>query len=366
MKIVYVLTRSDVIGGASVHLLDLAEGMLGLGHQVTILVGGSGVFFNYASDRGIDCVAVKHMVREVSPMKDVQCFFELASLIRQLRPDLIHAHSSKAGVLARLVAKRLSVPVIFTAHGWSFTDGVSKRSRTTYRCVERLMAAYSDKIITVSEFDRQLALVNKVGGAGSVVAIHNGVRLSAIRRIRKPLCLAPKLAMVARFDEQKDQLLLVSALARLKHLSWRCDLIGDGPLLAIVKQESYKKGISDRVRFTGARKDVPDLLAKADIFVLVSKWEGLPLTILEAMRAGLPVIASDVGGVAESVDHGKTGILVPRGNEDKLVDALSKLILSHELRDNYGRAGLNRFFDLFGFEAMLRKTIAVYDDVVRK
>lgn len=365
MKIVYVITRSDVIGGASVHLLDLALGAQRAGHHVNILVGGEGVFLSRAKKEGICCISLRHMVREINPFKDFLCFLELKKAISVIAPDIVHLHSSKAGILGRLVAKSLSIPVIFTAHGWAFTEGVSRNRRIFYRAIEQLMARFTDKIITVSEYDRQLALKLNVGVEKQICTINNG--MPDVNNLPEmPSTDVVRLIMVARFDAQKNHLALINTLACLKHLRWILEFVGDGPSVVEVRKAVQYHSLEERVIFSGSCNDIPTRLASADIFFLISNWEGLPLTILEAMRAGLPVVASNVGGVPESIEHNISGFLVARGDQKMLGEVAARLICSARLRKTMGRAGRKKFEDEFTFEKMLKKTLDVYIKVLNE
>lgn len=203
-------------------------------------------------------------------------------------------HLSKAGWLGGLAAKWLKIPVVFTAHGWAFTEGVPKRQQIVYRWAEKLAAPFAGKIITVSDYDRKLAIKYKITYPNKIITIHNGMPDIDTTLFAKPEVEPVHLIMVARFEEQKDHILLLETLEELKDLPWTLELVGDGPLMGIVREKAEKLGISDKIQFSGACDDVPCRLAKAQIFILTSKWEGFPRSILEAMRAGLPVIASDV------------------------------------------------------------------------
>lgn len=360
MRIVYVITRSDTMGGASVHLLDLASGAQKAGHEVIILVGGEGVFLKYAIERGIRVVSLKFLVREVSLIKDVLALFELRKHIKAISPDLVHLHSSKVGVLGRVVARFLNVPVVFTAHGWAFTEGVSSKSRKVYKIVERIMARYASRIITVSDYDRNIALSAGVGNDQLISTVHNGMPMLKEHTLVRQDIASPKMIMVARFDEQKDQLCLVKALATLKDMQWGLEFVGDGPSIIHVMNLVNELGLEERVQFSGACDDVPRRLVNSQLFLLITKWEGLPLTVLEAMRAGLPVIASDVGGVCEAVENERTGLLVGRNDTDKLAMAIRTMLGSAELRAAMGTAGRVKFERNFRFDMMLEKTLSVY------
>jgi glycosyltransferase involved in cell wall biosynthesis len=170
--------------------------------------------------------------------------------------------------------------------------------------------------------------------------------------------------MVARLSRWKDQPTLLHALADLKDLDWQLELVGDGPLRGQLEELTQSLGLTSRVTFLGFRRDVAERLAAAQVFLLLSKWEGFPRSILEAMRAGLPVVASDVGGVQESVVDGTTGFVIPRGDAVRLRECLRKLITSSELRVRMGEAGRARYEEKFTFDRLVERTTKVYEAVL--
>jgi len=364
LKIAYVITRSDVMGGASVHLLDLAAGAVRVGHQAIVYVGGMGVVNVRAKEMGLQCVSLKYLVRQIDLVADFLCFFELRTHLKKFKPDIVHLHSSKAGFVGRMVAKSLNISSVFTVHGWSFTEGVTERKRKIYRAVERRMAYFVDKIITVSWYDYKLALSSGVGNSKKLVAIHNGI--PEIFEDNRPLEDPPvvKFIMVARFEVPKNHKLLVDSFTQVREKNWILEFVGDGPLFEEVRSHVNRIGMSDKIIFSGSCKDVPMRIANSDVFCLISNWEGLPLTILEAMRGGLPVIASDVGGVSEAVINGETGYLVPQGNETAIVLAIRDLLTSENKRLLMGESGRRLYEQNFTFEMMLNKTIEVYQEVL--
>ncbi|MDH1262594.1 glycosyltransferase family 4 protein [Pseudomonas sp. GD03944] len=366
MKVVFVITRSDVMGGASVHLLDLAAGLQSRGYDITILVGGQGVFLQHARDRSLKCISLKHMIREIDLLVDVKAIFELHGVLKRLKPDLVHLHSSKAGIIGRLSAIGLTAPCIFTAHGWAFTEGVSPRRRFLYRVIERLIAPLAKRIITVSDYDRSLALAERVAPSSQLAVVHNGMPdvPAEIRAQRAATGDVVRFVMVARFEAPKDQAALLRAFASISPVRWHLELIGDGPQMQAAIDLAANLGFADNVTFSGACTDVSARLSTSDVFVLISHWEGLPLTILEAMRAGLPVIASDVGGVSEAVLEGNTGYLVKRDSTALLVERLELLLADAGIRRRMGEAGRHRYESEFTFSLMLDKTIAVYEEAL--
>lgn len=362
MKIAFVITRSDTIGGAHVHVLDLACAYMQEGHQVVVMVGGNGPFADLLRSRGVLVCNLRWLVRPIRPYADLLALIELMVELRRIRPDLVHAHSAKAGLLGRIAAKLARFPAVFTAHGWSFTEGIAERSRRFSMILERLVGRLSKSIICVSDYDYRLALDCGVVDPGSLVRIHNGVPdVESGLRALPGSAGTLRIVSVARLDVPKDHALLLNALGYLRDLPWQLELIGDGPLTDQTKAQAAALGIADRVLFSGLCKDVPQRLSAAHLFVLVSEWEGLPLSILEAMRAGLPVLASDVGGVSEAVQDGLTGCLVPRGDKEALVRGLRDLLSDSAKRVRMGRAGRSTFEQEFTFELMKGRTLAVYE-----
>ncbi|HYF38103.1 MAG TPA: glycosyltransferase, partial [Gemmatimonadales bacterium] len=197
-----------------------------------------------------------------------------------------------------------------------------------------------------------------------VVTVHNGMPDVSADLRATPEATPPRLVMVARFEPQKDHTTLLRALRPLQSEPWELDLIGDGPLRPEAEALADSLGMRSRIQFLGQRKDVAQLLARAQISLLVSNWEGFPLSILESMRAGLPVVASNVGGVAESVHDAETGFLIPQAGVDELSDRIGRLLRDPGLRARFGAAGRKRYEQHFTLDEMVRKTMSVYQDVL--
>jgi glycosyltransferase involved in cell wall biosynthesis len=365
MKLVYLITRSEPFGGAQVHVRDLARAFRDRRHEVHVLVGSDGLLTEELRASGIPVTTLRHLVRPLDARKDSRAFLEVRAALKALQPNLVATHSSKAGWIGRAAARSLGMPVVFTAHGWAFTDGVPAVKRTVYWLAERLAGPLASRVITVSEHDRELAIRLRVLPAHKVVTVHNGMPDVPSLPLAQPSCENVRMTMVARFQEQKDHALLLTALSGLRDRPWQLELIGDGPLQPAVEEQARRLGLDRQVQFLGVRRDVAERLARSQLFVLATRWEGFPYTTLEAMRAGLPVIASDVGGVREAVAHGETGFLVPRGDVEALRRRLSELLAAPELRRRLGAAGRRSFETTFTFERMIDKTAAVYQAVAR-
>jgi glycosyltransferase involved in cell wall biosynthesis len=361
MRILYLITRSD-LGGAQVHLLDLL-GRLPETINAVVGVGEDGLFAESVRALGIPCHMVPHLVQPIAPFHDVRALFELVRLVDEVKPDLIHAHTSKAGILGRLAARIASVPSVFTAHTWCFAEGTSWKWKLAGVPSERLAARCCSAIINVSRANRELALRYRIPNPKRLLVVHNGVA-DTPHRAKPGLGVVPTIAMVARCCAQKDQSLLLRSLSEVGTPA-RVVLVGDGPTRAALEDEALRLGLRNRVEFLGHRQDVAEILAAVHVFALPTRWEGFPLSILEAMRAGLPVIASDVGGVAEAVVDGTTGFLVPSGDVAMFRDRLDWLLRDPAIRWRMGDAGRRRYEAKFTLDAMMRETLAVYNNALR-
>jgi len=287
---------------------------------------------------------------------------EMARTIRGLNPDLVSAHTAKAGCIARLACSRMKIPVLYTPHGWAIGDRISRLQGFIYRQIERRTAPLSAAIVNVSEYELRLAARHRVGSPELHRVIHNGMPDISPAQRADPRGEACRIVMVARFEEPKDHMTLLEALAGLRDLPWQLDLIGDGPREAAVRDRAESLGVAGRVHFRGAL-GAAEVLAQAQIFVLSSRSEGFPRSILEAMRAGLPVVASGVGGVAEAVSDGQTGYVVPRQSVTAMRNALETLIGDPFRRAAFGAAGRREYEAKFTFGRMFDRTVAIYQQV---
>jgi glycosyltransferase involved in cell wall biosynthesis len=364
MKIVYIVTRANPVGGAQVHVRDFALALRMAGHEPVVVTSGSGPYIDRLRAAGVETIVVNSLGMAISPLRDLRALTELRALLRRLRPDLVSTHSTKAGVLGRLAARSLGIPVIFTAHGWAFAAGIPAPLVTIYSLFERLAAPLASRIITVSEFDRELAIARKVAASDKLVTIHNGMPDIAPELRANPSRSPVRMAMIARFEPQKDHSTLLYALAGLRHEQWHLDLIGEGPLMPQARELSRRLGLGDRVQFWGERMDVAARLAEVQVALLITNWEGFPRSILEAMRAGLPVISSSVGGVGESVRDGETGFTVPRGDIEALRERLLLLLTDPDLRTRMGRRAREYYEHNFTLARMVQRTMAIYQETI--
>lgn len=357
LRILYAITRADA-GGAQTHLSSLMQG-LPEEYDLAVAVGEEGYVTDSARRRGARVFIVPALTRSIRPDLNLRAALGIRRIIADWHPDVVHAHCLNAGLAGRLAACWSGCPSVYTVHGWQFAKGVPKLQRLVAFLVEWLGARFGSAIITICKYDQETAVAWRIAKKPKVILVHHGVedcsvRASAIRAKQEVVFV-----MVARFMPQKDQLSLIKACEKVSG-KWKLWFVGDGPTIGLARAEVERLGLEERILFLGHQSDVVRILASADIFVLISHYEGLPGSIVEAMRAGLPVVASNVGGVAEGVQDGKNGFLVPHGNLVALRGALTKLIQSPQLRAAMGAVSRQLYEDQFTARQMVEETVKVY------
>lgn len=360
-KILYIITRAEH-GGAQTHVLYLASSMQ-REFEVAVATGEEGFLTDACRERGIPVYIVPHLQREIRPGRDTFALWELYTLVRRLRPDLIHTHTFKAGFLGRFAGRMLRVASVYTIHSWLFgTSAMPRLWRILAVPSERLAARWCERLITVSNVGAGLVRKHRIHSESKLVVIHNGIP-DCQERAELSVPSVSAIAMVARFTEVKEHDILLRAFAKIRR-GPRLLLIGEGPTRARCEKLACELGVRDRVDFLGARDDVPSLLASSQIFVLASTFEMSPVSILEAMRAGLVVIASNSGGASEAIKDGESGLLVPGGSVEALAQALTRVLDDRDLRIRLGRAARQRFEDHFLFARQAARTRSVYLEVL--
>jgi glycosyltransferase involved in cell wall biosynthesis len=354
-RIVLLITLAET-GGAQTYVASLLPALAGE-YDVTVAAHGDGFLADAARRAGVRYLPLRHMRRRIDPLQDLLGLVELVRLFRRERPAIVHANSSKAGILGRIAAVAARVPVrLFTVHGWAFKADTGPAARA-YLWADRLMSPLTTTTICVAESERRAGLQARTCRADRTVVIHNGVAVGPHARTATPPPVT--LLSVGRLRAPKDFLTLVRAAARLEPGSFRLCIAGDGPDLEAVAAEVRRLGLGDAVALLGARDDIDTLLSKADLFVLSSTSEGFPMSVLEAMAAGLPVVASAVGGVPEIVDA-TTGALVAPRDPVALAAALARLVADPALRERLGAAARRRVERDFSIDAFRQAHLDVY------
>ncbi|WP_435011869.1 glycosyltransferase (plasmid) [Tundrisphaera lichenicola] len=353
------------VGGAEVLAARMARSLRDEFHFVFACLDELGTLGEELRSEGI---SVEVLGRR--PGLDGGCAVRLASMIRRERVDLVHAHQYTPYFYAALARRLCWGPaVLFTEHGRHFPD-YPRRKRML---ANRFLLARRDRVIGVGGSVREALIRNEGIPAGRIEVIYNGIDLAPFaagtgrESARRELGFGLDdlvIFMVARLDRLKDHATAVRALDRVaaRRPDVQLCLIGDGPERESIRQEVDRRGLGGRVHLLGMRTDVPRLLPAADILLLTSISEGIPLTIIEGMAAGLPVVATRVGGVCEVVDDGVTGLLAAAEDADALAAAILRLAVDPELRHRLGRSGRERAVALFSEDRMNRAYRRIYKE----
>jgi glycosyltransferase involved in cell wall biosynthesis len=367
MKILYLITKSEA-GGAQTHIWQLSNYLQNNGHQVAVMALPGGWLDKGLQEIGIKFSPNHFLANSFNPFRCILAIKEIKKTVRDFQPDLISCHSTAAGFWTRM-GIRNKVPTVFTAHGWGFAGGTPLFRKYPIVLAEKLASQFCEKIICVSDYDKKLALNYGIADPLKIVTIHNGVEIQGDIS-DKELSIPLKIVFVGRFVPQKDQLLFCKAFLGLKsELKERAQIafVGDGPLRNKVEEYVKASQFSNHFQFLGElrRDDVFKVLKQSNLFVLIANWEGFPRSILEAMSCGLPVVASDVGGVSEVVDN-SCGLLVKKGDLDDIQRALIRMIEEPELIKKLGQKAKQKVENSFSLDKMLSKTEQLYQEILAK
>lgn len=355
-----VITKGEA-GGAQTHVLELCRALqsrvrfsAAIGHD-----GAATPLGQALQAQGVPVTALPALGNSLHPLRLWRAVRDLLRLIRAQRPDLIHVHSAVAGVVARVAGKISQTPVVYTVHGFGFKPQAPRLQRRYARWAESLLAAWTTRMICVSTHEQTLAQQLPLDPA-RVSVIPNAVADSAERADagRSPASLV----MVARMAAPKRHDLLLQALALLQAQGLRpaTHLLGDGPLRSALQSQCQQAGL-DHVHLAGDVQDVAQQLARHQIFVLLSDHEGLPISVIEAMRAGLAIVASRLPGLEELITHEADGLLVD-ATPAAVAQALQRLLHDAALRQRLGETARAGYTQRFQPEAMAREVLAVYEE----
>jgi len=360
LRIAYLITNSE-IGGAQSHVADLVQAAPA-DADILLLAGGDGPLLDIARRAGAQVIRLARLDNALSPLRAVGALRELLQALKQARPDLIHAHSAKAGALGRIAGALLGIPVVYTVHGFAFKPQAPARQRLAARVAEWLLAPLTSRLICVAEAEQRLAQALPIP-APRIAVIPNGIADTGVRA--SPADPMRRIVMVARFAAPKRPDILIRAFAHANLPDCELVLAGDGPQRAAMEALAAQLA-PGRVTFPGNVADIAGLLASAQVFVLASDHEGFPLSVLEAMRAGLPVIASDLPGIREQIEDPRHGLLVAGNDTNAFSAALVRLAGDGALRTELGIAARRRWEQCYGLDRMTEATWQVYRDALAR
>ena len=374
-NLLYVITKLE-LGGAQKQLLSLIRHLDKKRYAPLLFTAKEGLLLPEAlSVDGLKINKSRFLERPINPLKDILALFEIYRFIKKNNVDIVHTHGSKAGILGRWGAKLAKVGVIVhTVHGWSFNDYQSILGRRFFIWLERTTALFTDKLIVVSNYDKQKGFVNRIGHQDKYSLIYYGIDYKEFSikdaNIKEELGINPNdlvMGMISCFKPQKSPqdfiklaALVNKILPKIKFL-----LVGDGVLRSSIQGLILKFNLQNSVILTGWRRDMPRILSAIDVFVLTSLWEGLPVAVLEAMAASLPVVVTSTGGVSEIVKEDKNGFCVPICDIQQMSEKLVSLLKDENLRKQMGQNARSSLDFNFKSENMLRNTQDLYMTLIR-
>jgi len=376
--IVHLITKLE-LGGAQQNTLftmeNLPEGFSG------ILLAGKGGMLDKEAASAEKYITrfVPFLRREISPLLDPAAFLWLFFYFISLRPDILHTHSSKAGILGRWAACFAAVPIIIhTFHGFGFTPLQRPCVRKMFVAVERLTARITDTLIAVADANTRKALSERIGVKEKYTTVHSGINPGKFRgrreyvraRLREELGIPPDALLagnVSCFKPQKGLEVFIRAASELTRKGdYYFVIFGDGILRRELEGEVIKEKLRKRLFMPGWREDPENIIPGFDIMLHTAHFEGLARVFLEALAAGIPVVATDADGAEDVIENGYNGFLAPKNDVDSLVKYSHNLLNDKKLRDAAGEAAASSFKPDFDIRIMSEKLNALYKKELEK
>lgn len=373
VRILHVHTL-PVVSGSGINTFLTMEGSRRCGADVALAAAPGGRLEDQVRQAGMGFFPIRNFVSELSPFKDLHALSQLLRLLAREKFDIVHTHNSKAGFLGRMAARRNRIPiVIHTIHGFAFHEEESWLRRRMFVNLERLAAHWCDQMIAISQPMMLWAQQEGIAAAEKLVKIYSGIPVERFRsrlpsrKLQTRFGLEPDdvvIGVVSKLWEGKGHTILLEAVAHLvrQGLPVKLLVVGEGHLEDKLKAKVRELKIEERVIFTGFLEDVSEVTAILDISALPSFYEGMGRVVLEAMAAGKPVVASNVGGLTELVENEVTGYLIPPGDVGALADRLERLANDPDKRKEMGDRGSRRVRREHSAEKMVEMIHQVYRD----
>ncbi|MCG3180316.1 MAG: putative glycosyltransferase EpsD [Phycisphaerae bacterium] len=383
MLICHVITRF-IVGGAQENTLLTCDYLQRQGHDVVLLTGpaegAEGSMLERAREGSFRVEVVDGLQRSINPLRDLSAYRRLRSRLRRMRPDIVHTHSSKAGVIGRLAARDAGVPhIVHTIHGLPFNRLQSPYVNALYVRLEHHVAQFTDVMLAVADAMIEQAVAAGIGPRWLFHTVYSGMQTqpylnAADHRdaMRAKLGFGPRdvvIGTISRLSPGKGHPSLVDAMLPLASTPGTLKFlwVGDGPLRPMLEDRLSRLGLADRVTLVGLAptEDIPEYLSAMDVLVHPSYWEGLPRTLPQALLAGLPVVSFDIDGAREVVRNGENGFLIRPGDVERLTWAIETLYSTPGLREKMGMRFREQLADQFDAERMGERIQQVYRDLVQ-
>ena len=387
IKVLHIITRLDMGGSAQNTLLSCKK--LSRDYRLVLVHGlaleskmtrcekwvvAKGV--SEAERSGVKVISLPTMVRSIQPVKDLKALHSLYRLIKRENPDIVHTHSSKAGVLGRLAAKLAGVPhIVHTPHGHVFYGHFHPAAARIFLWIERVFAMFTDRIVALTEGEKNDYVNLAVCPPSKLLKIHSGVDLKHFTQTNEDVAekkkalgirpTGPVIGFVGWLLSIKGPMYLLKAMESVwrAHPNTTLVFVGKGDLDQKLKAEAGKMNVDGRVKFLGWRPDVEEIMPIFDIFVLPSLNEGMGRVLVEAMVAGKPIVASRVGGIPDLVKHNENGLLVPPADAAALANSLNQLLDDPNTAERIGAQGRSSCHRL-SLDAMIEKIDKMYSEMI--
>lgn len=368
-KILYICEA--IGGGVRKHIVDVLTHSDNSKYSISLIYSKTGVdevfrdSLNSFGDKGIKLHAIDNFVNHISLIDDIKALYKIVKIINEVQPDIVHCHSSKAGALGRVAAKMCRIKsVIYTPHAYSFQNyTLSKRKRSLYILIEKILGKITNITINVSEGERQNAFENNIVGENNSIVIYNGINY--MEKSVDNLSGTIKIGTTMRMEVQKDPLTFIE-IAKIivnKHPNVEFIFVGDGHLNNEVKECIQKYNLGKRVKLLGFQKNVIDIVGSFDIYLITSLYEGLPYSIIEAISLGKPIVATNVTGNNEIVKNGYNGLLFEAMNAQEGAEKIESLLNNISLINEYGLNSRKLYKEYFTIEQMMEALDMIYNNV---
>ncbi len=364
LTIVYLVRPAD--GGIKSHLLALLSGLDATRFTPIVVCPPASALFNEVSRAGYTVIPL-NLVGELNPTKDLSAAYQLRRILNQIRPDILHIHSAKAGFVGRLAvaSMRRRPRVVMTAHSFIFDERVSPRKRALMSWIERRLLRYTDRMIAVSTALRGELVTEMRLDPAKIDVIYSGIEFADYE---KSPHAGMRVGTMARLAPQKGVEYFVEAAASIlaKFPLATFTIIGDGPFRPHLEELADKLGIREAIEFTGFRSDALEIVKDFDVFVLASTSETFGLSLVEALSQSVPVVASKVGGIPEIIDGKSTGLLAEPGNPDDIAGKVCRLLEDRRFAEQLAHDGCAFVRAHFSRDRMVIETEKLYDSLVIK
>ncbi len=384
-KIIRIISRLN-IGGPAIHTILLSSSLNEDGYEDILICGKvskyEGDMHSFARDKNVEPLLIPELGREISFYKDIKAFSKLYSIIRKEKPDIVHTHTAKAGALGRLAAILNGVPIkVHTFHGHVFDSYFSPIKSKIFLFVERFLALFTDMVIVVSETVKDdIVKRRRVIKDKNCVVIPLGLELEEFLNsqnlkgiFRKKFGINDNMLLVGiigRLVPIKNHRMFLDIAKKMKtnspNTKVKFIIVGDGELREQIKDYTYELGLKDDVIFTGWAKDLASVYTDLDIVALTSLNEGTPVSLIEAMAAGKPIIATNVGGVKDLVKTNVNGLLARPGDIDDFCAKLTSFLNDPQKRKEFGRQGRISVIKKYSKERLVNDLELLYQELLSR